>query len=140
MKFIHLALSLGFVLCNASCSIRYSSKTEAYKICEQWLSGEESISFERELVGFEKITKFEAENPRPDAAFWDDEIIDWEKQKAAYASQSITETMTISSRYCMHDPKLKRFIGYENKAIRDGTYEHLSEKKGDWETMKSFRY
>ena len=76
----------------------------ADQACNEWMSEENLLSYERELLGFEKRTKFEAENPRPDAAYWDDEIIDWENRKAAYASQSITERKDISSRYCMDHP------------------------------------
>ena len=35
----------------------------ADQACNEWMSEENLLSYERELLGFEKRTKFEAENP-----------------------------------------------------------------------------
>ena len=140
MKFNQLTVSLFVAVCASSCSIKHSSRMHADQACNEWMSEENLLSYERELLGFEKRTKFEAENPRPDAAYWDDEIIDWENRKAAYASQSITERKDISSRYCLDHPELNQFNGYENEVIKNGTYQDLPGEKGDWVLVKKFRY
>ena len=125
MKFNQLTVSLFVAVCASSCSIKHSSRMHADQACNEWMSEENLLSYERELLGFEKRTKFEAENPRPDAAYWDDEVIDWENKKAAYASQPITESENISSRYCIDDLESMKFMGYENNAIKNGTYKDL---------------
>ena len=140
MKFNQLTVSLFVAVCASSCSIKHSSRMHADQACNEWMSEENLLSYERELLGFEKRTKFEAENPRPDAAYWDDEVIDWENKKAAYASQPITESENISSRYCMDDSESMKFMGYENNAIKNGTYKDLPGEKGDWVLVKIFRY
>ena len=140
MKFNQLTVSLFVAVCASSCSIKHSSRMHADQACNEWMSEENLLSYERELLGFEKRTKFEAENPRPDASYWDDEVIDWENKKAAYASQPITETENISSRYCMDDSESMKFMGYENNAIKNGTYKDLPGEKGDWVLVKIFRY
>ena len=140
MKFNQLTVSLFVAVCASSCSIKHSSRMHADQACNEWMSEENLLSYERELLGFEKRTKFEAENPRPDAAYWDDEVIDWENKKAAYASQPITESENISSRYCMDDSESMKFMGYENNAIKNGTYKDLLGEKGDWVLVKIFRY
>ncbi len=124
----------------ASCSMGFSSRPEAESACRQWQGQVETVGYKRELLGFEKRTKFEQENPRPDAAFWDDEIIDWEKQKLAYASTPISETVEMSPRYCQVDIETSQFLGYENNAIKNGTYQVEAGKKGEWMVVKHFRY
>lgn len=92
------------------------------------------------MLGFEKINKFEKENPRPNAAYWDDIIVDWEEEKNAYASKSIKENNRISSRYCLEDQDSSSVFGLENNSIKEGTYVDEEGKKGEWKTVKSFRY
>ena len=123
-----------------SCSINYPSRSEAENACREWEAQEAKVDHERELLGFEKRTKFERENPRPDAAFWDDEIIDWEKQKLAYASKTILESVAISPRYCQSEQESSQFLGYENNAIKKGIYRDEAGKKGEWAVVKHFRY
>ena len=73
-------------------------------------------------------------------AFWDDEIIDWEKQKLAYASKTLNESVAMSSRYCQSEQENSRFLGHENDAIKKGTYRDEAGKKGEWRVVKHFRY
>ena len=61
------------MMVTAACSMDYPSRTEAESACDKWEASEKKVDYERELLGFEKRTKFEQDNPRPDAAFWDDE-------------------------------------------------------------------
>ena len=123
-----------------SCSMGYPSRSEAESACSAWESQEDKVDYQRELLGFEKRTKFEQENPRPDAAFWDDEIMEWEKQKLAYASKMITETVAVSPRSCQEQQETSQFLGYENNAIKNGTYQDELGKKGEWIVVKHFRY
>ena len=124
----------------ASCSMNYPSRSEAETACSEWESDEEKVTYERELLGFEKRTKFESENPRPDAAFWDDEIRDWEKQKLAYASKPVRETVSISPRYCQEEQETSQFLGYENISIKNGTFQDEEGEKGEWIVKNHFRY
>lgn len=118
----------------------YQSRSEAETACNEWESQQDKIDYERELLGFEKRRKFEQDNPRPDAAFWDDEIIEWEKQKLAYASKIISENVAISPRLCQEEQESSQFLGYENNAIINGTYQDAVGKKGEWTVVKHFRY
>ena len=70
-----------FVLLFGLIACKHPSRLEAEKACLEWDAQEVSFNYERELLGFEKRQKFEQENPRPDAAYWDDEIIEWDEQK-----------------------------------------------------------
>ena len=124
----------------ASCSMNYSSRSQAESACSEWKEQEAKVDYERELLGFEKRTKFERDNPRPDAAFWDDEIIDWDKQKSAYASETILESIAMSPRYCQSEQETSQVLGYENNAIKNGTYRDEVGKKGEWTAVRSFRY
>ena len=139
MRFDQLVVAMVLMFI-ASCSLNYPSRSEAETACDQWESAQEKVTYQRELLGFEKRTKFEQENPRPDAAFWDDEIKDWEKQKLAYASKPVIETVSISPRYCQEEQQTSQFLGYENNAIKDGTYQDEEGKKGEWVVKKHFRY
>ena len=120
--------------------MNYSSRSEAQSACREWQAQEAKVDYERELLGFEKRIKFEKENPRPDAAFWDDEIIDWEKKKLAYTSKAIVESVAMSSPYCQSDQENLRFLGYENDAIKKRTYRDEVGKKGEWAVVKHFHY
>ena len=117
-----MAVAIAVLIVAPSCSMNYPSRSEAESACREWQAQESKVDYERELLGFEKRTKFEQENPRPDAAFWDDQIIDWEKQKLAYASKTIVESVAMSSRYCQLEQDNSRFLGYENDAIKKRTY------------------
>ena len=140
MRRHHLAVAIVVLIVASSCSTNYPSKSEAESACSEWQGQEAKVDHERELLGFEKRTKFEQENPRPDAAFWDDEIIEWEKQKLAYASKTIRESVAISPRYCQSEQETSQFLGYENNAIKNGTYRDELGKKGEWTVVKHFRY
>ena len=140
MRRHHLAFAFAVLIVAPSCSINYPSRSIAESACREWEAQEAKVDHERELLGFEKRTKFEQENPRPDAAFWDDEIIDWEKQKLAYASKTIRENVAISPRYCQSEQETSQFLGYENNAIKNGTYRDELGKKGEWTVVKHFRY
>ncbi len=140
MRRHHLAVAIAVLIVAPSCSINYTSRSEAESACREWEAQEAKVVHERELLGFEKRTKFEQENPRPDAAFWDDEIIDWEKQKLAYASETILESVAISPRYCQSEQETSQFLGYENNAIKKGSYRDEAGKKGEWTVVKHFRY
>ena len=139
MRFDQLLVAF-VVMLMASCSMNYSSRSEAEMACADWGSDAKKVTYERELLGFEKRTKFESENPRPDAAFWDDEIKDWEKQKLAYASKTVSESVSVSPRYCQEEQETSQFLGYENDAIKNGTYQDELGKKGEWAVKKHFRY
>ena len=140
MRRHYLAVAIVVLIVAPSCSTNYPSKSEAESACREWQGQQAKVDHERELLGFEKRTKFEQENPRPDAAFWDDEIIDWEKQKLAYASKTIRESVAISPRYCQSEQETSQFLGYENNAIKNGTYRDELGKKGEWTVVKHFRY
>lgn len=140
MRRHHFAAAIVVLIVAPSCSTNYPSKSEAESACREWQGQQAKVDHERELLGFEKRTKFEQENPRPDAAFWDDEIIDWEKQKLAYASKTIRESVAISPRYCQSEQETSQFLGYENNAIKNGTYRDELGKKGEWTVVKHFRY
>jgi len=127
-------LLLGLIAC------KHPSRLEAEKACLEWDAQEVSFNYERELLGFEKRQKFEQEHPRPDAAYWDDEIIEWDEQKKAYAETRVTEVETIGSRYCEDDQQSMQFLGYENDAVHQGTYQDLSGQKGEWRVVRRFRY
>ena len=120
--------------------MNYPSRSEAESACREWEGEEAKVDYERELLGFEKRTKFEQENPRPDAAFWDDEIIDWDKKKLAYASKKIIESVAISPRYCQSEQETSQILGYENNAIKNGSYRDEAGKKGEWTVVRYFRY
>ena len=136
----HLAVAIIVLVLVPSCSLNYPSRSEAESACSEWEGREGKLEYERELLGFEKRTKFEQENPRPDAAFWDDAIIDWEKRKLVYASKPIRENVAISPRYCQSEQETSQFLGYENEAIKNGTYQDEAGKKGEWTVVKHFRY
>ena len=104
-----MAVAIAVLIVAPSCSMNYPSRSEAESACREWQAQESKVDYERELLGFEKRTKFEQENPRPVAAFWDDEIIEWEKQKLAYASKTIVESVAMSSRYCQSEYKILGF-------------------------------
>ena len=140
MRRHHFVAAVVVLILTPSCSIGFSSRSDADSACREWESQVEKVGYERELLGFEKRTKFEQENPRPDAAFWDDEIIDWEKQKLAYASSPISETVAVSPRYCQAEPETSQFLGYENNAIKNGNYQDEVAQKGEWTVVKHFRY
>ena len=135
-----MAVAIAVLIVAPSCSINYPSRSEAESACREWQAQESKVDYERELLGFEKRIKFEKENPRPDAAFWDDEIIDWEKKKLAYTSKAIVESVAMSSPYCQSDQENLRFLGYENDAIKKGTYRDEVGKKGEWAVVKHFHY
>ncbi|WP_067094815.1 hypothetical protein [Synechococcus sp. MIT S9508] len=135
-----MAVAIAVLIVAPSCSMNYPSRSEAESACREWQAQEAKVDYERELLGFEKRIKFEQENPRPDAAFWDDQIIDWEKQKLAYASKTIVESVVMSSRYCQSEQENSRFLGFENDAIKKGTYRDEAGKKGEWRVVKNFRY
>ena len=120
--------------------MRYSSRSEAESACNEWEDQEDKVDYERELLGFEKRRKFEQDNPRPDAAFWDDAIIVWEKQKLDYASKTISEYVAISPRGCQEQLETSQFLGLENTVIKNGSYQDEPGKKGDWVVVKHFRY
>ena len=128
------------MMVTAACSMDYPSRTEAESACDKWEASEKKVDYERELLGFEKRTKFEQDNPRPDAAFWDDEIKEWEKQKLAFASESISETISINPRYCQEEEQTSQFLGYQNNEIKNGTYQDEVGKKGEWKVVRHFRY
>lgn len=137
----HLVIAaVGVLILVPSCSMGYPSRSEAERACHEWESQEDKVEYERELLGFEKRRKFEQDNPRPDAAFWDDEIRDWEKQKLAYASKMVSETVAVSPRTCQEEQQTSQFLGYENNAIRNGSYQDEVGKKGQWTLVKHFRY
>ena len=140
MKRHHLVVTIVVVLMASSCSINYASRSDAENACREWEAQEAKVDYERELLGFEKRTKFEQENPRPKAAFWDDEIIDWEKDKLAYASKTIRESVAISPRYCQSDQETTQVLGFENKVIKNGIYRDEPGKKGEWSVVEHFRY
>ena len=140
MRRHHLAVAFAVLIVAPSCSINYPSRSIAESACRAWEAQEAKVDHERELLGFEKRTKFEQENPRPDAAFWDDEIIDWEKQKLAYASKTILQRFAISPRYCQPEQETSQVLGYENNAIKKGIYRDEPGKKGEWTVVKHFRY
>ena len=83
MRRHHLTVAIAVLILAPSCSTNYPARSEAESACREWEGEEAKVDYERELLGFEKRTKFEQENPRPDAAFWDDEIIVWDKKKLA---------------------------------------------------------
>ena len=120
--------------------MNYPSRSKAESACSEWEGQEAKFGYKRELLGFEKRTKFERENPRPDAAFWDDEIIDWDKKKLSYASKTIRESVAISPRYCQSEQETSQVLGYENNAIKNGTYRDEAGKKGEWTVVRHFRY
>ena len=140
MRRHHLIVAIAVLIVAPSCSMDYPSRSEAESACSEWESQEDKVDFERELLGFEKRTKYEQENPRPDAAFWDDEIINWEKKKLAYASKTIRESVAISPRYCQSEQETSQFLGYENNAIKNGSYRDEAGKKGEWTVVRHFRY
>ena len=140
MKLIHHTVVCVALVSASSCSFRYQSQAEADDACVGWISKDRQFSYERELLGFEKRTRFEKEYPRPTAAYWDNEIKDWEEQKAVYAAEPMTETKSISARYCAGDPESNQFVGYENSAVINGTYKDESDAKGEWKITKIFRH
>ena len=140
MRRHHLTVAIAVLILAPSCSTNYPSRSEAESACREWIGQEDKVDFERELLGFEKRTKYEQENPRPDAAFWDDEIINWEKKKLAYASKTIRESVAISPRYCQSEQETSQFLGYENNAIKNGSYRDVAGKKGVWTVVRHFRY
>lgn len=140
MRLHYFVAAVVVLILIPSCSMGFSLRSEAESACSEWESQEDKVGYERELLGFEKRTKFEQENPRPEAAFWDDEIIDWEKKKLAYASLRISEPVAMSPRYCRLEQETSQFLGYENNAIKNGTYQDVEGKKGDWMVVKHFRY
>ena len=83
--------------------------------------------------------RFEKEYPRP-TAYWDNEIKDWEEQEAVYAAEPMTETKSISARYCARDPESNQFVGYQNSTVINGTYKDESDAKGEWKITKIFRH
>ena len=135
-----MTVAIAVLIVAPSCSMNYPSRPEAESACREWQAQVAKVDYERELLGFEKITKFEQENPRPDGAFWDDEIIDWEEQKLAYAAKTIHESVAISPRYCQLEPEAPQFLGYENNVIKNGSYRDEAEKKGEWTVVRYFRY
>ena len=118
--------------------MNYPSRSEAESACREWQAQESKVDYERELLGFEKRTKFEQENPRPDAAFWDDQIIDWEKQKLAYASKTIVESVAMGSSYCQLEQENSRFLGYNNDAIKKRPIGMKRENRASGELLNIF--
>ena len=139
MKLIHLTVVCVALVSASSCSFRYQSQAEADDACVGWISKERQFNYERELLGFEKRMRFEKEYPRP-TAYWDNEIKDWEEQEAVYAAEPMTETKSISARYCARDPESNQFVGYQNSTVINGTCKDESDAKGEWKITKIFRH
>ena len=67
-------------------------------------------------------------------------IRDRDKKKLAYASKKIVESVAISPRYCQSEQDTSQFLGYENNAIKNGSYRDEAGKKGEWTVVRHFRY
>jgi hypothetical protein len=91
----------------------YPSKLEARRACERWESQEKELS----QIKYIKT-----------------ETADWVHLPA------VNEDNIITSRYCEDDSDIRQFVGHENYAIQNETWENKEGKKGKWKAVKNFLY
>ena len=157
MKKIKLAsifVALFFVSsCSDKDSESYLSEAQAIEECEKWAENGRSMSFERELSYAEKEAAFENKNPKPISIISletmdvtsggrpsDRDLLSWFKERDDYTDRTMIVKEESNSRFCKEDEERDQVLGYENQAIKDGSWENVKGKQGEPLIVKHFRY
>ena len=139
--------------CSANKNIIFlSSKKEAVEKCTEWANQGTTMSFERELSYLEKEKEFELNNPKPEGSISlrsstifgnlvvDRDLLDWFKDRENYTDTIIKVKEEFGSRFCKVDDRRNQTLGYENQAIKDGSYKDEEGRKGEPLIVKHFRF
>ena len=139
-----VATTLLLISVSACASDNYLSRTEASNACDDWLHDGKRVTYQVKMTEGDKEKLFWEENPL-EAAFddgyivRDKELIKNEK-KEEFLSREMTNEERKWSRYCEEEREANQFLGYENGAVKDGTWKNEDGKRGLFKIVKRFRY
>ncbi len=144
---------MGVSSCGDKDSGNYLSKTQAIEECAKWVEKGRTMVFERELSYLEKEKEFENKNPKPisilnldrlgaaSSGLPDDrDLLSWFKERDDYTDKIMIIKDEMNSRFCKEDKERSQVLGYENQAIKDGSWESAKGKQGEPLMVRHFRY
>ena len=135
---MRLSTPLLLLLSLAGCSTTYSSVEQASTACNSWKEKGEIINYNHDLTWTEKFWKFNKTNPEPsiETLEWED----WFEKRKLYFASSPKKKISVASRECKQDPDAAQVLGFENRAVKDGTWKNIDGQRGVFELIKSFGY
>ena len=135
-------LLLGLAGCN------YPSRSQAETGCEVWADKNREVTFVETIPSKPYKSSVEEELEK-----LDDDTYYSLKEKEQFRSnlykfddimksKSVDKTIThkVGARWCIEEEKTKQFLGYENKAVLNGTWQNVKGMTGEGKVVKHFRY
>ena len=135
MKRLSVVLLLqGLAGCN------YPSMTEAGLACYKWMNEAKKVNYEREMLTFEKSKAFEEIEMEPiHRSVLSQEHQGWYKRRTDYLNSKKIIQVSICYRSCNVEKETRQFLGSENQAIKNGTWD-LRKNPGNPTIVKRFRW
>jgi len=114
--------------------------SEAGLACYKWMDEVKKVKYEREMLTFEKSKAFEEIEMEPvHKSVLSKEHLGWYERRTDYLNSKKIIKVSKSYRSCYEENETRQFLGSENEAIKNGTWD-FRKNPGNPTIVKRFRY